>query len=547
MANDKQMSLTAFQTRLKSRYQEKGELDVDRRIDILTTAIVGQTKEGTPFPFNDFLKAIEVEDTELDVLIGSNGAVNIVKLQAVVETAYKISENPIMQEENIENHIQEEIINENYENIEKKLAEIDYTQPLSSDDLMLIAQNWSEWWETTPREKREIVGQEIFKGQVSPDIILLKEIFNMENNSQIVNGLPITDEGRIWFAENRQRLEELNLLNDNGVFENQHIASELAMLAMIEVQARTQINSGKDMSDSAFIASLTQEKKEVAERYRFSLSNVKTAIEQEQVKEQEQGEEGEQSNTTIDGLDFDAYFDVAFENMIDFAEGVKEEREGDDREEAVEPAEPEYNKVEPVLKKSEQIVEPFESNQVENQVQTMAEEESYQAPIIEEEKKGLAKLIDKLRDSKNPVAKFLFNRISSFQNRDAKKLNETNPVIQPDEYTERPSKGRFGVGDSELMPNGTGIRNSFIRVGEGIMKLFQGNKAEKEPIQTRTPINPNHNPNQNEFDARYAVDLKNNAAANGIIVPNNVKSKNDNANNSREGVSSRDEGPSFDD
>lgn len=62
MAETKAMSIADFQTNLKDYYKKDGEIDIDTRVETLTTAIVKQNKENNPFIFGDFLNIVEAQD-----------------------------------------------------------------------------------------------------------------------------------------------------------------------------------------------------------------------------------------------------------------------------------------------------------------------------------------------------------------------------------------------------------------------------------------------------------------------------------------------------
>ena len=127
------------------------------------------------------------------------------------------------------------------------------------------------------------------------------------------------------------------------------------------------------------------------------------------------------------------------------------------------------------------------NNQEEKQAQALDEEE--QTPTFES-KTALEKLVDKMSGSKNPLAQKLAQSLMAFKNRDKARLNSASTEKKQEDFKETSSKGRFGAGDSSLMPAGTGLRNSFIRAGEGLMKLFHGKAKEQKPEKAMIPINP---------------------------------------------------------
>lgn len=127
----------------------------------------------------------------------------------------------------------------------------------------------------------------------------------------------------------------------------------------------------------------------------------------------------------------------------------------------------------------------------EEEVSQNEDEQAYEAPTFEiEEKKGLAKLFDKFRNSNNPIARMLFSRSKKVQTNDAKRLEAGSVERKATEYKEAPSTSRFDLSDSELMPRGLSIRNTFIRMGETVAKIFGKKDKEAEPAQTLVPQTP---------------------------------------------------------
>lgn len=97
-------------------------------------------------------------------------------------------------------------------------------------------------------------------------------------------------------------------------------------------------------------------------------------------------------------------------------------------------------------------------------------------PETFEDKKGLEGWLDKLQASQNPVAKFLYNRIAAFQNRNVERLAAKNAQKIPEQRPEGVAKSTFEPVVAESNPLVRGIVTS-------MGKLFNFAK-KKENIPT---------------------------------------------------------------
>lgn len=161
----------------------------------------------------------------------------------------------------------------------------------------------------------------------------------------------------------------------------------------------------------------------------------------------------------------------------------------------------------------------FEQNEpsiVEEVIQPVAEntiEELYETPTKEVEKKGLKKWFDKLKESRNPIAKLIGGKTQD---------NLLNSG-EPQQYEDKPSAGRFDSTDTKLMPVGKGTRNSIIQAIDKINNLFRRHKKEKKPAKVIVPVTP-----KNAFNERYVVDTKS-SGNDSVIIPKTVHTRVDTA------------------
>ena len=91
MANNKQMTVDAFQNKLKNYYIENGEASVESRVEILSEAIVKSNKEDNPFLFDMFFSVIKAQDIKLGELVEPNGKVRIEQINEIVMIVQKQS------------------------------------------------------------------------------------------------------------------------------------------------------------------------------------------------------------------------------------------------------------------------------------------------------------------------------------------------------------------------------------------------------------------------------------------------------------------------
>lgn len=492
MLENKEITVTEFQSRLLSYYIANGEMNVENRVDTLSSAIIRQNKEDNPFVLDIFLNFIQIRDIKLGDLIGNDGSVKIEMLNELMEQAQAISNN-IDSNTTLYNNAD----NISLEN-KIKLAQINYTKRLSSEELFLIANNFEEWFKTVSEENMEVANAQVFEGQDDIRISIL------DNLLKLIKADKTPEEMLKWQKElddeSKQQLMDLGVMDDKGNIDKTLIKGTASAIYEFAAQAESIVVQDPSRSNNEIISQIrfTPEQERNLSLFRYNKYDAIITIKENIEKKQERDQlrkyfEGAETHT---------------ENIInpkmktaDIFNNNPNKHYRQEIEEMTKTlylAAPEYASVVKVDKtKSKTDVHSKMDKSPQTSVQQ--KEEAYVTPIIEDEKTGLAKMIAKMKDSKNPLVQKLAQRLMAFNNRDKARLESPDVERKSEDFSEKPSKVRFDAGDSDLMPTGTGVRNSFIKFGEGIMNIFQRKKKEPQPTRVLVPITPK------SFDDSVAV------------------------------------------
>lgn len=458
MANDKSMSPMAFQSKLKEFYESKGEVDVENRIETLTSAIIKQrdsVDKDNIIPFIDFLKVIKNEDIKLDELVGSNGTVRVDKIGVIIEKVKSISyQQKFQQNENKAQNSATEPTISNIENIEK-LKNIDYTGTISSEDLKAISDNWDDWWKIATTEQKTILQEQVFEGQTSEKSQFFNKLYALYNKGDIIDGEPITDEGKKFFIEYENFIKENGLSEEQGVLKKDVFSN--AMKTYTDIYSKVsgalkKSNSNASLEEVKSRLEIDPDLLVKAEEFGFNIEEcivaTKKRINPEKVSTQhEQTEKVEQEEITnfdeFSSEQLENYFDLEFAQIEDPAEQLGVEQTAD---------------TQPTMLETPEDIK-------------STEEEQYEVPVFEtQEKKGLTK--------------FFSNIMKRFQNRNAKRLDAPQEQRKPE-----------GVSTSKLdpvIPEENPVKRTTNRFVEGFLGLFRKDNKDDKPAQAMEPVNPNN-------------------------------------------------------
>lgn len=532
MSEVKEITLKGFQEKLNIYYsKDNGESATDEIVEKFSAVAVSHNKDNNPFFLAELLQSIKTRNIPLSELVVLDGTI-------VKEIFHEARQKAIVQQELLkENNSQNNINNPIGDNLEeqKKLTEDNIVQAFSEYDSIL--QKYDNDWDKlmsqgSPEEVKRIT-------QISMDLGLMQEGDDILVEWQ-ANGFRekyLTPEE---YANKKiiERLEQFGVV----VEEDGHLSVDIenrdkicnytkgahTVKCLVEDFLKRNPNvTAQEIKDSLLKIDNNIEVREYFkhasyEKFTEFCSNMQTKIiAQNKTRKNQSTTYIEKSNSEIEMLDMqggtevitsdvlEGYFDLEFASMDDPARANMEQViEGIETDELM----------------FDQSLEQFEADipvqeeitqlelAVEESVIGELTEESYESPTMEVEKKGLAKWLDKLKQSRNPLAKLITGSMW-------KKQDNLLNAGEPQKYEDKPSTGRFDATDTQLMPAGKGSRNSIIQAMDKISNLFRRNKKEKQPSKVMEPVTP-----KNAFDARYVVD-KDSLGSNNVIVPTAVNPK----------------------
>lgn len=177
MANDKPMSASAFQTKLKEQYKEDGEVNVDERVDALVQTVQKQNKDNNPFLFSELSNWIEKQEISLNELVSTNGSVRQTELTRIIEVSKIEWEKTLQEEKGKQEKVQKDpfleqmLESEREKDIEfsKFLSSLDLKEGLTGEDILKIAEDLSRFVELTDETQIKGIVDSIYSVEDCPE------------------------------------------------------------------------------------------------------------------------------------------------------------------------------------------------------------------------------------------------------------------------------------------------------------------------------------------------------------------------------------------
>lgn len=540
MNNNKEMTLKSFQLQLNIYYsQDNDEQAADQIVEKFSTMASSFNKDKNPFFLKELLRSIKTRNVPLSELVGLDGTIIKEIFQEARQKAIVIQ-----QELSRDNNSPEDIRDPMKNNLgeQKKLTEENIVQAFLGYTFILEKYD-NDWEKLISQGSQEEIN---YVTQASIDLGLMQEgddilVQWQSNNFEEIHLTPEQHQDEKIIRRLREFgvivKEDSSLSADRENKEQiiQYTKGTHEVKCLVEVILKERPNATPQeiqenlskIEDNIFIKEYfnhtsIEKFSAFCQNMTINIRAQNKAIKQQSLAdiEKENGEmhildNGTQAVITPETIEH--LFDLEFALMDDPAlvEQGREEPEEVNVAETIGVDIPENN-------------ETLTSAQIPEAVIDELPEESYETPTIKVEKKGLAKLFDRLQQSKNPLARLITGKMGKNQ----KLLDSADSQKNETQYEEKPSKGRFGVGDADLMPPGTNVRNGIIRAAEAILGLWRKNKEPNEPTNTMVPVKVS-----NKFEKSFAVDpsVKRNTekvgieagqkAQDNVIIPRRVDPK----------------------
>ena len=168
-AGNKQMSILAFQTKLKEYFEKNKKSITDKEIEKLAQD-VNNLKNGNPYFFNEFL--IEANKTEIDELY-QNGSFVSSKLSEISKLVHNKIDDLYKTDQNSEKGVNSEVKPQNdvisEEDIKSKLDKMDFSN-LSNDDMIFIGENLKQALSSMSYEQGDKVSDMFFNNAQSEEV-----------------------------------------------------------------------------------------------------------------------------------------------------------------------------------------------------------------------------------------------------------------------------------------------------------------------------------------------------------------------------------------